>query len=366
MPSQRLVGFDCLKVAAAYGVVVIHGLGEIPKTYWASTFSSFFVQFSVPVFLMMAFYFGISSLYNSDWRKYLFNRFKRLLVPFYLWSTIYLLARLLKQVLLKDESLGKLLADPISLLLGSAGVQLYFLPLLFTGMVAAVFITRWVRPDPFWVPFCLLMGSLCLSTPLQMNGGLLDAQQIMAVTQSFILVNCYSLLLRLGRSQQIAEGFVIVVVWVLYCLPYICVSILFLNSEVRSLLTRYTNSRSVAIVGISLTLTLILIVFFGFHWLRFLVPVLALLIGVLSSKMLRQRLIWIERFSYLSFGIYLVHGLLTAGLSPILIRLNFMASTMKLSLPGLLIISTLIFCLSALITALIARHKQAAQLLFGI
>lgn len=365
MKAQRLLGFDCLKVVAAYGVVVIHGLGDIPKTYWASTVSSFFVQFSVPVFLMMAFYFSISSLYSSDWRKYLLKRFKRLLIPFYLWSAIYLLARLLKQVLIRDESLEKLFTDPISLLLGSAGVQLYFLPLLFTGLIAAVFITHWVRPEPLWIPFCLLIGSLYLSMPLLVDGGLQDAQRILSVTQNPILMSLYDVSLKLGASQQLADSSVIVAAWVLYCLPYISVSILFHNPKVRSLMSRYTNKRSVAIVAALLFTTLVLIVFLQFYGLRFLVPVLALLIAVLSSEVLSQEWIWVKRFSYLSFGIYLIHGLLTAGLSPLLIRLNLMASTMLLSLPSLLIISTLVFCLSALITALIASNKRAAQILLG-
>lgn len=364
--AQRLIGFDCLKVAAAYGVVVIHGLGETPKTYWANKVSDFFLFFSVPVFLIMAFYFGVSSLYTSDWRNHLFKRFKRLLVPFYAWSILYLIARLLKQVLLQDEALEKLFANPVSLLLGSAGVQLYFLPMLFTGVIAAICITRWIQPNPFWVPLVLLLGSLYLSMPLQVAGGSQDVRQILNIMQSSILAGWFDAWLKMVQPQWFAESAVVIMAWVLYCLPYICISILLLNTKVQLLLSQLANRRSVAIASALLAITLALIVFFHCFSLRFLVPVLALVLAILSSKVLTQEVAWIRQLSYLSFGIYLIHGLLTAGLTPILSRLNFIHSATQLSLLHLLAIATLIFCFSALVTALMARNKRISRILLGI
>ncbi len=57
--KKRLLGIDLFRGIAAYGVVLIHGLGEIPRNENALLISNFFVAFCVPFFLATSFYFSI-------------------------------------------------------------------------------------------------------------------------------------------------------------------------------------------------------------------------------------------------------------------------------------------------------------------
>lgn len=51
--NKRLLGIDLFKGIAAYGVVLIHGLGELPRDENALLISKFFVAFCVPYFLRL-------------------------------------------------------------------------------------------------------------------------------------------------------------------------------------------------------------------------------------------------------------------------------------------------------------------------
>lgn len=46
--NKRLLGIDLFRGIAAYGVVLIHGLGEISRTENAGLISNYFVSFCVP------------------------------------------------------------------------------------------------------------------------------------------------------------------------------------------------------------------------------------------------------------------------------------------------------------------------------
>ncbi len=46
--NKRLLGVDLFRGVSAYGVVLIHGLGELPRDEQALMISNFFVAFCVP------------------------------------------------------------------------------------------------------------------------------------------------------------------------------------------------------------------------------------------------------------------------------------------------------------------------------
>ncbi len=364
--KARLIGFDILKVVAAYGVVVIHGLGDVPKGAGAERIAEYFLIFSVPTFLMVALYFSTSSLSHTDWRTYLFKRHQRILIPFYAWSLIYLAFRLIKQIILKNISFDKLLTHPTSLLFGSAGVQLYFLPLLFTGIITSVCITRYItQQQHLIIPMIGLGSSLYLGFPLQLSGIPQNAHQVLAQLEGSLWPGLLHALLQSIHPQWLAESIVIVFSWVLYCLPYSFVSVIFLNSSFQKLLTRCIHTQFTIGTIFLLLIIMSLIIFFQMNFLQFSIPILALFLAILISGTVDRKIVGIAYISQLSFGIYLIHGILTAGLSPMLTKFQIINLVTELSPLSLLSVATLIFTVSGFATAWIARHRTISKILLG-
>jgi len=145
----HLAGLDFVRVLAAFGVVVMHsnfGL-RAPMTHAAEIFSNAFV-FAVPFFLAASLYFRAER--GTQPVGDLCDRLKRLMVPYFVWSIIYLAAHGAKLLLIGQEGEFSrfVSAIPGHLLCGSAAVQLYFLPLLAVGTVVLFFISLWLSRWP--------------------------------------------------------------------------------------------------------------------------------------------------------------------------------------------------------------------------
>lgn len=113
MPEDRLMSevFDYLRFPLIIGVIFIHNasstiltggqefgdVGELPIFYYVSTFFSQVIsRIAVPLFFLMSgylFFYKVETFDNSIYLQKLRKRFKSLFVPFFLWTTFFLLTQ---------------------------------------------------------------------------------------------------------------------------------------------------------------------------------------------------------------------------------------------------------------------------------
>jgi Acyltransferase family len=174
MSKFRFLGIDCFRGLAAFAVVMIHAGGEIIYSESGSLQPDLWVktliqacQFAVPFFLATSFYFMVGKLLKApdqfSQTVFLSTRVTRLLIPYLLWSLIYLAFRAVKAIQ-QPEGLAQLFQDPIFLIFfGGAGIHLYFLPLLFTGSLVIPLLHRFAFSH---APFGLSLRQLKVSSLL--------------------------------------------------------------------------------------------------------------------------------------------------------------------------------------------------------
>jgi len=106
-------------------------------------------RFGTPFFVLAAIFFllnGLSTRASAGWGAYAAQRFKRLYIPFLVWSVVYLLLRTGKRTLITREGLVRL--DSSRLLLGTAR-HLWFLPFILMACVAC-YPLRYLLPRLRW------------------------------------------------------------------------------------------------------------------------------------------------------------------------------------------------------------------------
>jgi fucose 4-O-acetylase-like acetyltransferase len=212
---SRQWGIDLARVISTYGVVFVHSGGYAPSDNLANQTQALF-EFAVPFFLAASFYLLSSSKKESNFRKLMLSRTKRLIIPYLAWSIIYIIARVIKAFINhKFGDVETLFSDPFSILFcGSAAAQLYFLPLLFTGNLIAAAIDKL---DKFEMNFktSLLLFVLSLAVYdviLQSTSGF---------SMDFIRLYNVFYSLQISNFQPIFK-FVLIQSWfIIICLPYI-------------------------------------------------------------------------------------------------------------------------------------------------
>jgi len=354
---MRLIGIDLFRIIAAFGVIIIHGLGGIPMDNNASQLGHIFSAFSVPFFLATAFYLAGISLQSKPNKFSLKKRMQRILVPFACWTAIYLVARAAKQFILNDHSFNKLISDPIGLLFGSAGVQLYFLPMLATGTVIIFLIVEILNIRS------LKYLAILATISLMVLGWLQSTDNLFKLGQGIALIHLFP---DLYTKPGFREVFVLIS-WILSCLPYIFLSLILLNFHVKSILESRQNLKvSLPISIILIVVSLSIIHLNGSNaYLNIFLSYATLIFGLCISSSIRN-LIFIQNLGRYTFGIYLVHALFTDGLAPLLEKVNSSLVPNELSLASLLIVSSTIFGLSLVLTFLISLHKISSRVLLGI
>jgi peptidoglycan/LPS O-acetylase OafA/YrhL len=144
MKPPRNHAIDVARLVAAFGVIAIH-CG--PTTPAAERIVDFFSNFCVPFFLLSSlFLFWAEVQHTGDAGAALGRRVPRLLVPYAVWTAIYLAARAAK-LLLRQQPLDSLFApEPLlrAIATGGGAVQLYFLPLLLLALGMAWALSRFL------------------------------------------------------------------------------------------------------------------------------------------------------------------------------------------------------------------------------
>ena len=329
--APRLAGIDLIRALAAFGVIVIHvGLVfECRVTPSVTAFQDAFNLFSVPLFLAAAFYFALPrpgallSLPSSrsigsilsvapppdsphqPLPVWLGKRARRLLIPYGAWTLIYTSAQAIKIVFVSHDPVGlsRLAADPLGrLLLGGSGVHLYFIPLLFVGLVLTGALRPLLRRLPIGGLLVLLLVFLVCAEWLQRSGN------------GFELSTNRAFLTALGSPTDSpwwvafppVRLMLVALAHTIRCLPFIFLAAImvrlgpFSRWQTRARLTLGAAATAVLVVGMLQLLRLP----------EALIGGSGVLLGLaISTGFTGQTPSWISRIGALTFPIYLMHQL---------------------------------------------------------
>ncbi len=339
--KARQWSIDLARIISTYGIVVIHAGGYAPSDNLASQAQDFF-RFALPFFLAASFYLLSVSEQESKSPKLIISRCNRLIMPYLVWSLVYLASRIIKALIThKSGDIETLFQDPFALVFfGSAAVHLYFLPLLFIGNLFAIAIGR-IKTN-FKASLILFFTSLVIyDLILQYSSGF-----------SLEFVKFYDVFYSLQIStdiQPIIKLFLIQAWFIIVCSPYI-----FFARSLRA----WTNEYSLNLQVSNLKYLFYYLLFFCFLISitlgRSLIPsffnepifgCLLLLSCVnfpFSFNAFSQKILL--DLSKASFGIYLIHHLIINCSELVLSKMypSFMArisifSLMLLSISGFLI-----------------------------
>lgn len=124
---KYIPGFDFIRPIAAFSVVWIHGCAG---SYWTRELNAL-NNYAVPVFIAISMFLFISKR-PADFGEMATTRFKRLMIPFFIWTLIYLVIRLFK---------SKMVHEPFEIdwiqtfVFKGSSYQLWYLPNLFYLML---------------------------------------------------------------------------------------------------------------------------------------------------------------------------------------------------------------------------------------
>lgn len=281
-----------------------------------------------------------------------------MLVPYAIWSAIYLIVRSVKFLLLNEPEDFKKISDVTSVIFfGAASVPLYFIPLLFTGTFLLVFAEKLIkRQTPIYQSICLLVSVGIYQYSLTSNNyfKLGPNTAFDSLVSSFMPGANYNPLIRV---------LLVAIAWLIRCTPYVLAALI-----INYLPTKMESAKlNRQIAGISLV-TFLLISFLGSDTLPESIyeisrAVLLLLFAIYISYDLPASPL-IKSVGLCSFGIYLMHYLVIQVLRVPIGKL-YPALINHVSVPSQLMFATLGFGISWLATAFLMRKKLVSKLMFG-
>ena len=355
----RLTGIDLFRGVAIFAVIVLHSDESLVVQPWGWSEVLQFSEFAVPYFLATSFYLAIAKLYETKKAYPLKTRITRLLLPYVVWTGIYLLYKSTKYLVFDGpEHVLRLFTDPVALIfLGGAAFQLYFLPLLITGTTLLKGFERWIKyPVPSKRLLLLFLASLMvyellLSTDNNFRNQTGTAFNMLTDTG---ILNADNPLIRVG---------LVAVAWSIRCLPYILFAMLVCHPKIRSQFPSFKPYYLIIAIASVIGLNA-----FGKGILPESVYELArgygvLLLAILTSYRLKD-LALIRNLGACSFGIYLIHLLLVEVFQIISNRL-LPANLENLSSLALLLTAFIILIVSWLIVHFLNQQKQIPRILWG-
>jgi peptidoglycan/LPS O-acetylase OafA/YrhL len=364
--KQRLTGIDTLRGIAIFAVVILHsdeGITNLPSG-WSVILQ--FSSFAVPFFLAASFYFAITKLYDGNGNYSLRPRLVRLLIPYGLWSAVYLLRNVARYSIGQEpENLQKLVQDPAALtFLGGTAFHLYFIPLLLCGTVLLKLAERLTQKP---LKLTGLLGLLLLSTGLYQL--LISTGNAFQLTSYRAFESLLEAIWADGNQQPVLRLTLVGVAWMVRCLPYICAALLLGHPQVRTWMQRSLKPGVVLPASI-LVLLLFLLITVPEHSLvpeairELMKGYFALLLGIFLSTWVSENP-WTRNLGACSFGIYLVHLFIVEVFQSVGKRIapTLLSHPSTLMLLG---IATLSFLISWAIAALLMQKKVVSKWLFGV
>ncbi|OUL19802.1 hypothetical protein BV378_31790 [Nostoc sp. RF31YmG] len=361
--KPRLVGIDLLKGIAAYAVVYIHSQGgNYGNTdYLAEKAGVFFTIFAVPFFLAASFYLLIQKIYLSTSPYSFISRLKSLVFPYIIWTLIYLTLRAIKYYIHGDiTKVISLFSDPVSiLLLGGSAVQLYFIPLLISGVICF----ELIRKNFFNIKFnvSILVFLIILST--------LTYEVILSSGNSFNLGKNVAFVEIVKsttpdlNNNPLLRVILVELAWVLRCLPNIFIAMFlnhpYINKKILNLDIFYT------MLFFSLALSLNMFSTFGYSVFppfitEICISYFYLIFSILISNKISANYS-ITNLGICSFGIYLIHHMLIDFVRPIIYKLY----PGSITLITVSMCATISFLLSWVLVVYLRKFTKIRTLLFG-
>lgn len=356
----RLIGLDFLRGIAVIAVILLHtdewnGIETLPPG-WTTLREC--AGFGVPFFLAASFYLLAGKVSTHPQQSFpLRTRLSRLLVPYAVWSGIYLGYKIIRYGALGKLSVLQSLANNAGTILfvGGAGFHLYFLPLLIIGTL----VFKLWADQPF-----------------------LHKQGLVLVVFLIISLGLYEGLIQTGNTVQVASGTafsgwlgtrathpllrpgLVYLAWAIRCLPYVIGAfVLYPLAKKRPLLSQpgaTCMAWTLLFCGINLL---------GYQLLPpGLLEVLRGGVGVWLAIALSYHLKshpLILSLGNCAFGIYLVHLLFLEVFQTVWIRVSPVTAKAP-SLAALLGIVGLTFLCSWGVTHQLMRRRSLARWLFGV
>ena len=365
--KTRLTGIDLFKGIAVFAVILLHIDGSLSNSplFWPQIRQ--FCSFAVPFFLATAFFLAIEKIYTlaerSNLQPYpLRKRIFRLLMPYACWSIIYLVYKFAKLALTSDfGAVVTLFKDPVALcFFGGASFHLYFLPLLATGTLL-LRLSEWTANKKLGLIPLGLVGilSFCIYEYLLVSENEFKVGENIAFE---MLLKNISLV---EYFDELTRFLLVILSWLLRCLPYIFVSIILAHSDIRNWRDKFLKKSGLLL----LVLFIVWNIWFGSVLPESIYEVgrgyLPLLSGIAISKFLSDSRFELPvHFGLISFGIYLVHLIFVEFFQSLIIRIDpgYFDSVSAFSL---VFVSTVIFIISWATTALILRSQKASKILLG-
>ena len=350
--GARLLGVDLVRGFAAYGVVVIHTLGNQPRSPSGARFVALFLGFAVPYFLAVSLYLTAGRLLSKGPHGFLRSRIERMIVPYLVWTSLFVAFRVLLYVSSgRSAELPALVGSPLPLiLLGKAAAPLYFVPLLFVGEVTAVGLCRALGGR---------LGSSSAIVPFALLGIVLSWFD---TSRRDPLWNDRSL------SDLDRVGLTLASDW-LWCLPFIAFAFLFQLPEVR----RRTGSIPLyalpALAASLMALDWIGAAYGSAAFLPFATRELILAFGCLAGAVAVSSVIrparWIDSLSACTFGIYLVHPLVIEA-NELMLRRAHLLGGEKGTAPWIAALAAVSFAMSWVVVSWTMRVRVLARFLYGV
>ncbi len=355
--KSRLIGIDLVRGISAYAIALIHSGGYAASGYWATQVGDF-SKFALPFFMATSFYLLLGGKEKFISYNFIFSKIKRLIVPYIIWSFIYLFFRAFKIIFLhKYDELSTLFKDPVLIIFfGSSALHLYFLPLLFSGSILAIFLRKHLLKRKIRTLFLLFLVSFIVYDIVVVTGNFADHLEFNASYSIFYALSIW----------QINPLIKIVLVefwWLLICLPYILMAAIINHPHLKinqQKLNRYST--------VLFFFIFILINTFG----RMLTPLLIsefivgyslLFFAISLSQNLSQNNL-ISNLGICSFGIYFVHHLVINLLQTIADKV-LPHSMHEVSIMSLFIFSGIGFIISWLVTFCFTKNKLTSKYLLG-
>jgi peptidoglycan/LPS O-acetylase OafA/YrhL len=360
-PNVRLTGLDLFRGLAVYAVILLHldeGFTTLP---WGFDAIIQFVGFAVPFFLATSFYLSVSKIRTSPHQPFALKaRINRLLIPYLVWTILYLVYKMAKYGLEGDfTQIDRILSHPVAILLfGGAAIHLYFLPLLIIGTVVTKLMESVLKRQAqrLTLVFCVLSLGV-YEWVLRTGNDFAGPDHAFESLLTTLAPGLY--------SNQIIRSLAVISVWVIRCLAYIWVAALL--SQQAQLKDRLLNSRPwqsalliLGFVGVNAVGHLYLPM--AIH--ELLRGYLGMMTAIALSHYVPKARWWLD-LGVNSFGIYLVHLLVLEGLQLAVARLLYDNYRVQVTTPVLLLMATATFFVSWGLTAMIARVKPISKLAYG-
>jgi hypothetical protein len=285
-----------------------------------------------------------------------------LLIPYGFWSVVYLLQKLLKYLIKHEpEKIGGLFQDPLGLIfLGQSAFHLYFIPLLLAGTllvpVAESFIHRRIKLNVLLV---FLMVSLIIyqsyrafvspaaPDPVNLNPAMLGQLELSSPAQ---------------HGSALAHVMLVLLGYMVRCLPYMIVALLLNHPFIQGRLLKFGLKDRVMLLAAFLVLNAFTMPLLPSTVHELLRGYAALLLALALSSSLQPN-VAITSVSRCSLGIYLMHLLIVEACWSFAKHLDIPA---QISVLNLLVLTTLSFLVSWLLTSLLIKQKPLAKLMFGV